>query len=142
MQLFAITSPLSQYLQTSGLDLLTAKRLIKDAAYNITKLSRSFDDVLVATNGFVSWVKEQVRNPSLDIDEGERNDILGIEEKLPQKRNNPNPLGKFKVDVYNVVMDTVGTSFNNRFLGVYTKFSEEVFGHANLSRKSAASCLL
>ena len=35
--------------------------------------------------------------------------------KLPEKRNVPNPLGSFKINIFNSIMDTANISFSERF---------------------------
>ena len=45
MRLFKVTTTLSKYLQTSGLDSLTANRLITQASVDIRNISRDFDTV-------------------------------------------------------------------------------------------------
>ena len=52
LRIFSVTTRLSKYLQTSGLDLLTAKRLISVAPENINKISRDFDGVEIAADFF------------------------------------------------------------------------------------------
>ena len=60
MHLYALveeTSVLSNYLQTSRLDLLTANRFISQIFSNIGKLSRDYEAVKIAADNFVISIK-------------------------------------------------------------------------------------
>ena len=70
LRIISVTTRLSKYLQTSGLDLLTAKRLISVASENINKISRDFDGVKIGADSFVDLAKGKVR--SLDLEPSER----------------------------------------------------------------------
>ena len=110
MRLFRETKIIWIYLQTSGLDLLTAKRLISQTSTNIEKMSRDFETVKCAADNFVQWTKQQLQ--TYDSDE---TDSISIEDKLPEKRNQANVLSAFKIEVFNVIMDTTLVLYNHRF---------------------------
>ena len=41
--------------------------------------------------------------------------LLFVQDELPPKRNYPNPLGNYRTNVFNVIMDTCVTSYDRRF---------------------------
>lgn len=112
LKLFSITSRLSKYLQTSGLDLLTAKRMIKDASFSLKTIQRDFESVQVSAEKFVSLINDKISKLDLPIDEKKQ---LKISTIFEEKRLRPNPIGWYKINVYNNVMDTAVSSFDNRF---------------------------
>jgi len=50
LRIFRQTTPLSKYLQTSGMDLLTAHRLVSSTQDNLKKYARDFKGVKTATD--------------------------------------------------------------------------------------------
>ena len=114
LKIFSLTTRLSKYLQTSGLDLLTAKRLISECGQELKgSINRDFDAIKIATDRFVEWAKEEIRKENDDFP-GQRR-LLFVQDEFPQKRNVANPLGTYRVEVFNVIMDTCMTSFDTRF---------------------------
>ena len=53
MRLFGETTKLLKYLQTSGVNLLTAQRIVSQTHLSIEKVSRDFDTVKSALDSFV-----------------------------------------------------------------------------------------
>ena len=103
---------LSKYLQTSGLHLLTAKRMIKEASFSLKTIQRDFESVQVSAEKFVSLTNDKISKLDLPIDEKRQ---LKISTMFEEKRLRPNPIGWYKINVYNNVMDTAVSSFDNRF---------------------------
>ncbi|XP_033996627.1 uncharacterized protein LOC117490951 [Trematomus bernacchii] len=61
LRIFEITSPLSKYLQTSGMDLLTAHRLVIGTQESLNKCVRGFDEVKRAADAFVEWANAKLQ---------------------------------------------------------------------------------
>ncbi|QQP35212.1 Uncharacterized protein FKW44_023371, partial [Caligus rogercresseyi] len=55
LKIFEQTSPLAKYLQTSGMDLLTAHRLVVRTEDGLKKCVRDFSGVKEAADRFVEW---------------------------------------------------------------------------------------
>ena len=125
LQIFQHTTPLSLYLQTSGMDLLSAHRMVITTQENLAKLSRGFDGVKNAADIFVEWANKTLKNKGEDI-----HHKFDLEETLPQKRlrkkkimpgeicedEMPQETEKaYEVEVHNIIMDTVSESLSNRF---------------------------
>ena len=113
LRLFSTTTRLSKYLQTSGLDLLTAKRMINQASADLKKIQREFDSVQSSAEKFVTFVNDELRR--LDTINEEERSSLKLESKFEKKRSRPNPVGWYKVNVYNAILDTSVNSFGDRF---------------------------
>ncbi len=58
-RIFAITTPLSEYLQTSGLDILQAWRMVESAIEKLERISRDFSTVLKVATHAVCKKREQ-----------------------------------------------------------------------------------
>ena len=102
---FAVTTKLSKYLQTSGLDLLTARRLIEQTKTEVKgEMSRDFNTIKVATDTFVHWAREEIVSEEFETAVQKR--LLYVQNEFPEKRLDTNPLGTFRIEVFNVIMDT------------------------------------
>ena len=113
LRIFAVTTRLSKHLQTKGIDLLTVKRLIASSEVDLNgEMRRDFESIKSATDGFVAWARNVI--DTTDFGDGQKT-LLHVQTEFLKKRLNPNPLGSFKIDVFNVIMDTCITSFQRRF---------------------------
>ena len=108
-----ITSALSKYLQTSGLDFTNAFNMVEATKKDIQQIHRSFSMVVTKTNHFVRLVNEVLKKRGCDV---------LIESTFPAKRvrkskNEPldkylsDLMKKFEVDVHNRILDQVVLSF-------------------------------
>ncbi|KAF0697663.1 Uncharacterized protein FWK35_00035333 [Aphis craccivora] len=55
LQIFTSTTPLSLYLQTKGLDIFNAFKIVKQSLSTLKMQSRDFEIILNATDQFVDW---------------------------------------------------------------------------------------
>jgi len=55
IRIFEQTSPLSKYLQTQGMDILSAHRMVIATHESLKSMSRDFSSVKAATGKFVLW---------------------------------------------------------------------------------------
>jgi hypothetical protein len=55
LRIFEQMSPLSKYLQTSGMDIVTAQHLVTGTEDNLRKCARDFECVKRAADNFVEW---------------------------------------------------------------------------------------
>ena len=91
-----------------------ARRLISECSTKVNGcFSRDFESVKGAADRFVTWAKAELE--AQDYDSSGQRRMLFVQSQLPQKRNDDNPLGTYRVDVFNRVMDTCVSSFNTRF---------------------------
>ena len=65
-RIFEITSPISEYLQTNGFDLLQAWRLV-ESTVRLEKISRDFSTVITCASNFVKNINEQLSDLDVDI---------------------------------------------------------------------------
>ncbi|KAJ8375393.1 hypothetical protein SKAU_G00059730 [Synaphobranchus kaupii] len=131
MRIFQHTTPLSKYLQTDGMDMLTAHRLVIGTQEDLKTCERDFDAVKQAANHFVEWANEKLD----DNDDCE----VQAQAALPQKRKRKKKTlpgesaddetfsdadTAFKVNVHNVIFDTITGSIHCRFLANGTLYSD------------------
>jgi len=121
LRIFEITSPLSKYLQTSGMDLLTAHRLVIGTQESLNKCVRGFDEVKRAADAFVEWANAKLQ-------EKEDCEVV-VQAVLPEKRvrrkkampgelAEDEPVSDAEADsikVRNVILDTVTESIQSRY---------------------------
>ncbi|CAL9702757.1 unnamed protein product [Knipowitschia caucasica] len=120
LRVFQETTPLSKYLQTSGMDILTAQRLVTGVQNSLQHCSRDFAGVQKAAGVFVEWANTVLQDEE-DIE---------VETALPEKRVRkkkvmPGELAQdeapshaeaeYKIKVHNVILDTVTESLHHRF---------------------------
>ncbi|XP_034051779.1 uncharacterized protein LOC117532559 [Gymnodraco acuticeps] len=132
LRIFQVTSPVSKYLQKSGMDILTAHRMIVAAETQLKDMTRDFEKVKTAAATFVQWANNQTEEQSEETE-------LEVEAALPQKRGRkkktmPGEMSKdeavtdaetsYKIDVHNQIMDTVTGSMHQRFLKNGTLYAD------------------
>jgi len=119
LRIYKITTTLSLYLQTKGLDMLQAWRVEELVAYQINEISRDFEEVHEKAKAFCTDVNEALEDTDLDV-----------ASYLPKKRARKTPwrageqchdqrvsgeLEEFKVNTFNVVMDRIVENLKIRF---------------------------
>lgn len=115
LSIFHVTSPVSKYLQTSGMDILTAHRIIVAAETQLKDKSRDFKLVKVAADTFVQWANNQLQEQNEETE-------LEAEASVPQKRGRKKKTmpgetcreeavtddeASYEIDVHNQIMDTI-----------------------------------
>ena len=112
-----ITSALSKYLQTSGLDFINAFNIVEATKKDSQQIHRDFAMIVTKTDHFVQHANEVLEERGCDV---------LIESSFPAKRvrkskNEPldeclsDSMKKFEVDVHNRILDQVVQSFHRRF---------------------------
>ena len=114
LRIMGITSALSKYLQTSGLDFINAFNLVEATKKDIQQIHCDFAMVVTKTDHFVQHANEVLEECGCDV---------LIESSFPAKRvrkkkNEPldeclsNTMKKFEVDVHNRILDQVVQSLH------------------------------
>ena len=98
IRIFDITTPVSDYLQTSGLDLLQAWRMVADATMRLKIISRDFECVYERAAEFTKIVNTKLSSVRL---------MQRIPGDGDQKK-------QFEVVYHNVIFDKVVESINKR----------------------------
>ncbi|KAJ1092988.1 hypothetical protein NDU88_006098 [Pleurodeles waltl] len=120
LRIFASTTPLSKYLQTSGMDILQAQRMVSDTIKLQTTDSRRFETVYSAATKFAEWINTGLEERNCD----QEVEMILAEgrvsfKKMPgmSTKEVPTTLAKdrFRIGVYNTVMDMVIQSLTTRF---------------------------
>lgn len=112
LQIFVVTTPLSKYLQTSGLVILTTHRMVLTTQDAVKNMARDFKS---AADTFVRWANAKLM--------AEEDCELESEATLPRKRKRKMMAGEmasdesltdansaYEVEVHNQVMDTITES--------------------------------
>lgn len=129
LRIFKITTPLSKYLQTTGMDIHKSQQMVNAAIQDLKLISRNDEGLKYIVNKFIKDANKKLEN--LEEIEKKDYDIL-IETSLPQLRIRKRkkhfdelcdedtlidePYSKYKIEVYNVVMDGVINSMEKRFM--------------------------
>ena len=117
LRIMKMTSALSKYLQTSGLDFINAFNMVEATKKDIKQIHRYFTKVVIKTDHFVQHANEVFEK---------RGCAVLIESNFPAKRvqkskNEPldeclsDSMKKFEVDVHNRVLNQVVQSLHRRF---------------------------
>ncbi|XP_065672781.1 uncharacterized protein LOC136090307 [Hydra vulgaris] len=121
LRIMESTTPLSKYLQTSGLNFIKAFEMVKVTISEIQTQLRNFDQVKVAADHFIN-----VSATILDEKECDcviQTDLLMVRKRIRKvmagelANDDPltDPLKKFEVEVHNGILDTVLRSLSTRF---------------------------
>lgn len=131
LRIFEVTTPLSKYLQSSGLDILTAHKMVMTTQDTLKNMARDFEAVRQGADTFVQWANAQLME--------EEDCELELEAALPQKRKRkrkmmagevatdesvPDANKAYEVEVHNQIMDTITESIHRRFLTHGTLYAD------------------
>ncbi|XP_065672044.1 uncharacterized protein LOC136089879 [Hydra vulgaris] len=121
LRIMESTTPLSKYLQTSGLNFIKAFEMVKITISEIQTQSLNFDQAKVVADHFINV-------PATILDEKECDCVIQTDLPMVRKRirkvmagelanDDPltDPLKKFEVEVHNGILDTVLRSLSTRF---------------------------
>lgn len=78
--IFENTSPLSKYLQTSGMDILSAHRMVVATQETLKGMARDLDPIKAATDTFVQFTNKKIKEQDEDTE------LEEVEATLPQKK--------------------------------------------------------
>ncbi|KAL0149200.1 hypothetical protein M9458_055434 [Cirrhinus mrigala] len=135
LRIFEHTSPLSKYLQTEGMDILSAHRMVMSTQDALKKMARDFQAVKAAADDFVKWANEKLEQQDEETD-------MEVEAALPQKRRKkkkamPGEMSQddtiidaeraYEVKVHNQIADTAIEAIHQRFLTHGTLYADLSF---------------
>ncbi|KAG8273357.1 hypothetical protein J6590_108302 [Homalodisca vitripennis] len=128
LQIFKVTTPLSDYLQTKNLDFAQAWRLIESATERLKDLRNRFNETLEAAHTFVRKFNEKIEASS------EFEDLKDLMMETTFKKSRSRKVKKmagekcsdesvasspedtsFRITVYNCVVDTIIQTMETRF---------------------------
>lgn len=127
--IFDITTHLSNYLQTSGLDILKAFNMVQVTIKKLKTLRNKFNDMKKTADDFIKWANQQLEKEDLESQ---------IENSLPQKRLRKkkrmpgenavdevisDPDEAFRINIFNVIIDTAVSTLERRF----EEFNNEIY---------------
>ncbi|KAJ8270536.1 hypothetical protein GJAV_G00116060 [Gymnothorax javanicus] len=113
----------AMYLQSEGMDILSAHRMVTTTQESLKSIARDFSSVKSAADTFVKWANEQ-------LEEREDNTDMEVEAALPAKRAKKrksragemaqvevpiNAEKAYEVKVHNIILDTAIEAIHRRF---------------------------
>lgn len=137
--IFSTTTPLSKYLQTSGLDILTAYKMVLECIAKLKEMRKNFQLVKTSAQNFVRWANEKLdkydfrlinSNSKIEVQEEFEVKRISYRKRRDGEDCRDEPLkaaeDKFRVEVYYQSFDIIITSLEERFLQtdspLYTDF--------------------
>lgn len=130
-KIFFHISPLSKYLQTSGMDLLQSYRMVEETLQALKNMSRDFESIIQETDKFINMVNISFLDKNFP---GEIQTEFPLQRTIRKTKfhdetcgdnNSSSPIDDFKIKVFFVTMDQVINSIESRFVKhkqLYTDF--------------------
>lgn len=122
LPIFAETTPLSKYLQTSGMNLLTAQRMVMGTEDKLKRFSQDFEDVkkqqIHLYSGQTTIYRSRMimtlryKQPSQKKRQRKKKVMPG---EIAEDETLLDSLRKFRVKVHNVIIDTVQDRIFRRY---------------------------
>ncbi|CAI5660952.1 unnamed protein product [Oreochromis niloticus] len=124
LRVFEQTTPLSKYLQSKGMDILSAYNMVTATQDGLKSIARDFPTVKTAADTFVKQTNQK-------LEERENNTDMEVEAELPEKRAKKrkgmageipedelriNAEKSYEVKVHNIILDTVIEAIHTRFV--------------------------
>ncbi|XP_078534596.1 uncharacterized protein LOC144821430 [Lissotriton helveticus] len=119
--IFQNTTPLSLYLQTQGIDVLQAYRMVTKTIDSIKQQGLDFSSIMDATNTFINWAKEKLDRCDSEILIQDDFPEVRVRRKkmIPGETATDEPImsatDQYRIKVYNAAIDKVVTSLQSRF---------------------------
>lgn len=128
-KIFSHTTPLSNYLQTAGMEILQSYRMVEKTLSSLKLLSRDFCTISKEASTFITSVNNHF---------SEKDIPLQVEEEFPVKRaikrtkfydekndtTIKDPIEKFKIEVFYMIMDRIVNSLEIRFTKHHELFKD------------------
>nr|XP_054590119.1 52 kDa repressor of the inhibitor of the protein kinase-like [Nothobranchius furzeri] len=123
LRVFEQTTPLSKYLQSKGMDILSAHHMVTVTQDSLKSIARDFPTVKEAADRFVKQTNQK-------LEEKEEHTDMEVEAALPEKRvkkrksmagemsedeSQINAEKTYEVKVHNIILDTVIEAIHRRF---------------------------
>ena len=120
-RIFQVCTPVSKYLQTNGMDILAALKMVNKTTTMIESIRNEFEDIVKETTLFATST-----NPLLDeTDLKNRLQRSCLSQRVRRKKKLPSekaddeilesPTKHFRVNVFNVIIDSASSAARNRF---------------------------
>lgn len=121
LPIFKSIGPTSTYLQTKNLDILSAFLMVEKCIVEISRLN--FEDILKASKGFAlkmngSFIKTKISEDITVEDDFSETRIRRKKRMFDEMSNDEAPTDpklKFKIEVFQSILDQLQTSLNDRF---------------------------
>ena len=123
LRIFNITTPLSKYLQTVGIDLLKAHQLVMGTLDQLLDIQRNCEGVRINVDKFIDWATDELENKSPESD-------IVIQDFFPERRQRKRSKLRgegtdkettfdvykdYEINVHNRILDNIIESIKARF---------------------------
>ncbi|KAL1251715.1 hypothetical protein QQF64_019511 [Cirrhinus molitorella] len=122
LRIFEQTTPLSKYLQTSGMDIASAQHLVTGTEESLRKCARDFQGVMRAADDFVeraSGILEKLEDSEAEVQTSLPEKRIRKHKRQPSELTQDEPMANadtdYKINIHNVILDTVIESFHSRY---------------------------
>lgn len=130
--IFDLTTPLSNYLQFSSLDILKAFHLVASTKRKMTDLREQFTSIKTSADEFVAWANDELANQNLESEircnlpeiRGRRRKRLPGE--LASDETIENPEERFKINCFYVTIDNAIMALDRRFNSLDNSFYADI----------------
>jgi len=133
LRIFSCTTPLSQYLQTKGLNLITAYQMVQKTLKSLKEQSRDFDTILEKSKRFVAWANNKFNENDSEISVNNNfvEKRISRKKKMSGEKSTDEPIinavDQYRINVYNIIYDCVIGSIESRFVGNEQLFNDIVW---------------
>ena len=111
IRIFDITTPISDYLQTTGLDVLQAWRMINDAIKKIKEISRDFKSIYLAATAFIGSLNKKLAAEDIQIS----TTFTEIRSTRAPLDGISDPLKTYEITCHNINLDAALESMKTRY---------------------------
>jgi hypothetical protein len=122
LRIFKLTGSLSNYLQTTGMDILQAYRNVDCTVKLLKNISRDFDGVLDSAKQFMAWANNKLDEENVEITIEEdfvekrlRKPKVMSDERRTHETVGNNAVDRYRIEVHNCIMDTIIKAIEKRF---------------------------
>ena len=120
LQIYKVTTPLSLYHQTKGLDMLQAWRMVETVNKEITAISRDFESIHQKAKEFCASVNVSLDETDLEIDAVLPKKRARKKKRMPGEQCQDeavlDEVDSYRINTFNAIMDRVVQNLKVRFL--------------------------
>ena len=120
-RIFQVCTPVSKYLQTNGMDILAALKMVNKTTTMIESIRNEFEDIVKETTLFATSTNSLLDETDLEEQIATELPVKRVrrKKKLPSEKADDeileSPMNQFRVNVFNVIIDSASSAARNRF---------------------------
>ena len=120
-RIFQVCTPVSKYLQTNGMDILAALKMVNKTRTMIESIRNEFEDIVKETTLFATSTNSLLDETDLEEQITTELPVKRVrrKKKFPSDKADDeileSPMKQFRVNVFNVIIDSASSAARNRF---------------------------